>query len=622
MNANANHPDSHSSHQHHAEIGWQWPIICGSGLLVILLGTVGFIRLPAENANPIGFLDALYDSLKLFHMHFDRGDRPLPWELQVARFLAPLVVLSVLFKAFVTVVRGHRRILLHRTKQGHVVICGLGRKGLQLAMNFHQQGRWVVVIEKDANNEFLHECEDEGILYWIGDAGHQSLLQKARGHCAELLIAITGDDGKNVEVAMRAAELCRQRSGEDKSPLRCFMHIVDPQLRKLFREHPVFSGKSDRFEVTMFDFYENCALALFQEHALDGESGIRPGANTSARLVIVGFGQMGESVLLQAARIGHFAGSKKLRAIIIDPQSARLKQNFYRRYPNVDKTCEAQFFNFEFDSAEIVEKVAQWRAEQSTVLTFAVCCDDDTRSMTMALALKSQLKERPATILVRMSSTSGLTSLLSNAAGGGGENQPLAGEHWLDHIHPFGMLEALCTPDGVLQPDLDRMAERIHEDYVRNMEEQSSKENKLLPTGGAVMPWKELEADYRNANRQQALHLQIKLRAIGCAIVSPVKENVGDKIFQPDPQNGEAITEFTNANEIELLAQMEHERWCAERWLAGWEFAPIRNNAARKHNALVEWSRLSPDDQAKDRAAVKLIPKLFSVIRKGTAQKT
>ena len=180
--------------------------------------------------------------------------------------------------------------------------------------------------------------------------------------------------------------------------------------------------------MNMFDFYENCTLALFQEHAFDGESGIRPGSNTAARLVIVGFGQMGESVLLQGARIGHFANGKKLRATVIHPQSARLKQSFYRRYPNFDKTCETQFLNFEFESAEIVEKVAQWRAEQSTVLTFAVCCDDDTRSMTTALALKSQLKERPTTILVRMSSTSGLTSLLSNITESKGKKQRLAGD--------------------------------------------------------------------------------------------------------------------------------------------------------------------------------------------------
>src|ERR1019366_2469750 len=115
-----------------------------------------------------------------------------------------------------------------------------------------------------------------------------------------------------------------------------------------------------------------------------------------------------------------------------------------------------------------------------------------------------------------------------------------------------------------------------------------AKENKPLPTDGAVRSWKDLEADYKNSNRQQALHLQIKLRAIGCAIVSPVKENVGDNNPQPSLQNRQAITEFRNENEIEVLAQMEHARWCTERWLAGWEFAPIRNNSARKHNALVE----------------------------------
>lgn len=609
MNTASSHANSHSIHEHHTTRVWQWPVLVGLGLLVVILGTIGFLQSGDEKTKAVGILDAIYDSLRLFHLHCEFSGRPLPWELQVARFLAPLVVGFAVVKAFLTVAHGHHRVLLHQSKSGHVVICGLGRKGLQLAKSFREQGKWVVVIEKDVNNELLQECENEGILYWIGDAGHLIQLKKARVHCAELLIAVTGDDGKNAEIAIRAAEMCRHRSSQINDPLRCIVHIVDPQLRNLFRERRIFNKTGDRIQATIFDFYESCALALFQEHAIDGGSGISPGSNTSVRLVIVSFGQMGESVLLQAARIGHFADGRKVRATVIDPDATRLKQNFNFRYPNFDQASETEFLNTEFETPEVAALIKQLCSESDSVLTFAVCCDDDSRSMRAALYLKSQLKDRKATILARLSTANGLTTLLSNDQTNESPNKYVAASPLVDGIEPFGLLERLCVPGTVLNQELDHQAMKIHQDFVGRETKRLSNAGLPPRDDAGVQPWPSLEDEFKNSNRQQALHLQIKLRAICCRSADTGKQQSGEEV----------VASFTDVKEIELLAQMEHARWCAERWLAGWEPAPTTDRPNRKSADLVLWDRLSDESKTKDIDSVKLIPQIITVLRRATS---
>ena len=57
---------------------------------------------------------------------------------------------------------------------------------------------------------------------------------------------------------------------------------------------------------------------------------------------------------------------------------------------------------------------------------------------------------------------------------------------------------------------------------------------------------------------------------------------------------------FTEA-QIAQLSELEHARWCAERWLADWTYAPVRNDEARQHNLLKPWRELAEADRTIDR---------------------
>jgi hypothetical protein len=59
--------------------------------------------------------------------------------------------------------------------------------------------------------------------------------------------------------------------------------------------------------------------------------------------------------------------------------------------------------------------------------------------------------------------------------------------------------------------------------------------------------------------------------------------------------------------DLELLSKMEHRRWMAERFLAGWTSGP-KDVEKRLSPYLIEWEDLPPNIQDYDRNSVRLIP--------------
>jgi hypothetical protein len=113
-----------------------------------------------------------------------------------------------------------------------------------------------------------------------------------------------------------------------------------------------------------------------------------------------------------------------------------------------------------------------------------------------------------------------------------------------------------------------------------------------------MRPWHELNEGYREANRHQADHIAVKLRATLCE-AAPFGDPRPVAIWSDD--------------EVELLAKMEHRRWNANRWLEGWSVGP-RDDANKRHPNLVEWQDLDDETRDYDRKAVRQIPELLELL--------
>ena len=88
---------------------------------------------------------------------------------------------------------------------GHVIICGFGRIGVQLAKELHSAHKGFVVLERSPAK--IAEAQTLGFLCLSGDATEESALRSAGIGRARVLATVLPDDAVNVFITLSARNL-------------------------------------------------------------------------------------------------------------------------------------------------------------------------------------------------------------------------------------------------------------------------------------------------------------------------------------------------------------------------------------------------------------------------------
>jgi hypothetical protein len=559
---------------------YEWPVVIGMGLMSIVLGYIGFRKHLPETGNENTVWDLMYRTLQLFVIDsgaIDSLENPIRWELNVSRFLAPAVAMYTALHALASIFSEQLDSFRLRFIKNHIIICGLGRKGLLISRMFYEQGLKVVVIEQDEGNKSINICREHCNFILIGNAADKEMLYNVRIDRARYLISVCGDDGINAEVAVYARELLQTAH----HALTCVVHIVDPQLCNLLREQEIESQDKDMFRLTFFNIFESGARALLSDYP---PFNVNDGAGEkSPHILIVGLGRFGQTLLVQSAKNWRDVHSKtgcQLNMTVIDRRAERILGSLCLRYPQLSKLCNISPMDLDIDSEDYERAAFLFDdAGQSIMNMIYICMDNDSRGLSAALTLYQHLRNRRVPIVIRMTHDAGLANLLKSDGAGGFSN-----------LFAFGLLDRTCGPDLLLGGTFEILARAIHEDYVLNQKREGSTPQNNPSMAG----WEKLPEHLKESNRLQANDIGIKLKSIDCG-VAPLTD--WDKeLFQFAPE------------EVEKLSEMEHERWHHERRRDGWKYGMMKDVGRKISPYLVHWNELPDEIREYDRNTVRGLP--------------
>jgi voltage-gated potassium channel Kch len=555
-------------------------------LAALVLGMIGFWQYGRADGQPWTFWDIFYRALQLFPLSSGSLEKPgfITLPLQIARVLAPALAIYAAIKALLLVF--YHRLMQFWVRVGmrrHVVICGLGGNGYRLAIGCYEMGLPVVVIESDDGNDRIAQCREHGVIVMLGNARDRRMLLRAGVRKARYLVAVSGNDGVNVEILMLVRELVGDRRDQ---PLTCVLHILDSHLCRLLTERGIITARNRRFRVHFFSVYERGARVLLWE---ERPFSLEPGAEDMPHLVVIGLGRLGQTFVFEVAEnwLQYRPKSKqRLRITVVDRRADQKTEYLRGRYPSIDRACEITPLTMEFRTREFEEGkflFGDANAKGESVTHAYVCLANDTESLSIGLVLARQTSKNADAsirIVVRTLYEAGIAEFL---------REDISAQA---SLRPFGLFDRVAKPDLLLDGVNEIIARAYHEDFLKQeaLRDKAPGEERKP----ADKPWHELTEQQKEANRQRADMLGEHLKEIGCDI-------------RPRTDWDAGYFEFTE-HEITQLAVLEQERWSDAMIAEGWNYGPERDNASKIHPDIGPWERLKEGSKEYNRQSCRGIP--------------
>ena len=298
-----------------------------------------------------------------------------------------------------------------------------------------------------------------------------------------------------------------------------------------------------------FNEYENISRLYWNRYPLRGDLGY------DEKIVIIGAGEYGSAILEHALEGNVIKLGQKVEYHLFGDwklfrtEHYRLKDCF-----SIDKKSDSgdSIFYHEESWQENIEEV-------ENVSRIIICDSDESNNLKVLSKLRKYfiLRNKELQIHVLYSRKLGDT-----------------------RISTVGTIEDIYSEEFVLKEKHSSMAIGMHEIY--------RKENP------AACDWNHLSPFKRQSNLAVADHMLLKMRMLNAA--SPK----------------EAYEKYLALSDKERLDlwHLEHERWVRFHVANNWHYAPVRNDAVREHNLIVDFNSLPYEEQQKDAYSWELLSKI------------
>ena len=419
-----------------------------------------------------------------------------------------------------------------------------------------------------------------GVKVLKDDMELPDLLEAVGIQHAKMLIAMRDSYPDNIALCRSALT---KSFGNSQIECKCMIGPLD--VKQNFKLEDYLEEDS-LARVRVFNESELIARCIVRDHPPDA---LVAQSNTGVHVLLVGFGSVGQSIAIQLARMGHYRNGKKQKPkiTIVDKQVEIRWQQTLKMHGTLPDWLSVE--RVESRIEDVHDSVAKnWLQDETPITMVYVCTKNEIANLKIARLLLRLMDNEPYRNLDKV-------QVVALDTPGGCVLEEFSKRD--DNKNRFKLFSLLKSKKqggsspvaaNLLSETDDDFAKALHEDYCKN-EDIKLENDPSLEKKPAHKPWNQLSETYREANRSSADHIEIKLRAVG-------------RVLLPRSNSIEAPL---SSLEIELLAEMEHNRWWAERSLDGWKYSSERNDQLRQHPNMIHFKDLDEGTKKYDRNNVK-----------------
>jgi hypothetical protein len=631
-----------------SEHGKQFFIPIFLTIITIVLGLISFQAVFPDYP----FFRKLYYTFQLFTMEsgdrfYENGGQTLTVTIvfNLARFFAIATLVVTIVLAILSVLRYKYFLSRVRFMKDHTILCGSGDVGEAIAENFPDKKK-LVIIEKDTSDENLTRLKKEGVKIIEANALDVTILDKIGIEYAKSLVGLTGDDFDNLTIINNVLELLKDK-GPDENNVFLSANIDSRNLKtaiadewKRERDKPdyelirnlaflcdtacsirsqggfnkasaEFTGrfelikeellkynpagedfKSCKGNIKLFNINQLAARFIFRIYPPDRFRCITKTDDPAMNILIMGYSKIGEEFFKLCVQNCHYINRNKTKITLISLDADAVAKRVSSIYKNVNNIIDFQAVN---ENPHHLTGKYLIKLGIANVDVIYICSGEDRYQ----------------------------ASYSSRARELYGANVPVVrpfyrNETWnktnpLKDLYSFNILSKVAILDDIVNECLDRKAIAVHHhwlkkaihDYIDKVEKSITNDTDIPGPKPTMVPWHLLDEEIRDDNRSVVEHINVKLRSVG---------QLPDPAMYTTPELASINYGFiSNPGQVEQLAEMEHRRWMATKYLYGWDYGIKRDTFLREHESLLDFSLLDEATKDYDRQQIKEMQQIIEL---------
>jgi hypothetical protein len=542
---------------------WAIPILA---VITLLLGVFGW------QDRGYRLTDAAYRAVALFdNSNGDYDVRPpgaSDWRFAIAEWTGLVTIFATFFFTITALLQARATHAVARLVRQQVVIVGgegIGPKAFEAARRARKSVLWLGAPALGSQSwrsiALPWPLDDHGaiIAEYVSTPDHVLLAEEDDADALVLTRAARAvAPNAFITVLMRDVRLAEDAAATLNEARTRVLSVAEVAARALCIDHPPFLIARE--------------LGHQRIHAL-----------------IVGFGQHGQAIasdIIVNCRTTYLG----LPSItVIDPNAKALEGVLRVRAPEIDACAHFTFIEGRFGSQGVTpdaNSLGQALAKAGPVTAAYVCLHLDAEALSTAGMLQSLLRAvdigQPK-IFVRLRESETLVHATSAYQG-------------LNALIAFGDLDSVIEASEFLSNTPDSAPRAFSAAYRAALPPEVRDD----PENRSARPWDDLDESFRQSNRDAVAHIPAKLASAG---IDPALW-LG---LSGPPRLGPDARLFANAEDLEKLAELEHERWNTERRMDGWRSTTLasRDELRRLHPSLVPYEALTDEMKEYDRVIVR-----------------
>jgi hypothetical protein len=304
-------------------------------------------------------------------------------------------------------------------------------------------------------------------------------------------------------------------------------------------------------------------------------------------VLVVGFNPLGQQLVKQLIRVCHYPDCRPVRITVVSRDREDAWLQFRAATPMLDDVAQVTFRHHDPTTVSRQE----WDELQQGQLFDVAYIVDDNPEIALAIAIDARdglgSKTSPERVVVAGAGVGGLVSAVI-------AKQDHADWKEQSEVDVFDLGRSAWTYDYLVKGVDDVVASDIHRRYLQE-QHQDLGDKYPNPRKMAHRPWEALPEYLRDANRDQADHIDTKLAVLRSRDIPMSELENGEKLQDLPPE------------QLEKYAEMEHRRWMASLVLSGFRFGKP-NERKRVHKNLVAYNKLDDDTKKWDRDVIEQFP--------------